>query len=45
MNVAMLCIIKKENCETYDKMKENAQGYLNYIIPLEERIREKKLKD
>lgn len=34
MNVAMLCIIKKENCETYDKMKENAQGYLNYIIPL-----------
>lgn len=45
MNVAMLCIIKKENCETYDKMKENARGYLNYIIPLEERIREKKLKD
>ena len=45
MNVAMLSILKKENSETYDRMKENAQGYLNYIIPLEERIREKELEN
>lgn len=43
INIAMLSILKVKNVAVLEKMKENARGYLNFVIPLEERIREQKI--
>lgn len=43
INIAMLSILKVKNVAVLEKMKENARWYLNFVIPLEERIREQKI--
>lgn len=43
INIAMLCLLKVRNTTIFYNMKENAQGYLDYVIPLKERIKESNL--
>lgn len=43
INIAMLSILKVRNVVVMQNMRENAQGYLNFVIPLEERVREQNI--
>ena len=43
INVAMLCLLKVKNVAVFRNMKENAQGYLDFVIPLEKRVQEQKI--
>lgn len=40
INIGMLCIMKILYKETFDSIKENVRDYLNFVVPLEQRIKQ-----
>lgn len=40
INVAMICVLKIKYFTIFENMKENAKGYLDYVTPFDERIKE-----
>ncbi len=36
----MICVLKIKYSAIFENMKENAKGYLDYVTPFDERIKE-----